>query len=98
MEQFEATTHPFIVRIWLEETAAEAGRATWRGYVTHVPSGKQRYIHDLDEIGAFIAPYVESMGVHLPGPSLVERWTSWLEDLRQLRDRLLGLGRDRRRG
>jgi hypothetical protein len=65
MGQFEATTHPFIVRIWLEETAEEAGRATWRGYVTHVPSGERRYIHDLDEIQTFIAPYMEAMGVHV---------------------------------
>jgi hypothetical protein len=65
MDQFEATTHPFIVRIWLEETAAEAGQASWRGYIVHVPSGERRYIHDLGEIPAFIAPYMEAMGVHL---------------------------------
>jgi hypothetical protein len=62
---FESDTHPFIVKIWLEETAEEAGRATWRGHITHVPSGERRYIQDLDSISAFIAPYLEAMGVEV---------------------------------
>jgi hypothetical protein len=98
MEQFEATTHPFIVRIWLEETAAEAGRATWRGYVTHVPSGERRYIHTLDEIAAFIAPYVESMGVRLPESGALDRRTSWIANLRGFVSRLSGAGRGRQGG
>ena len=53
---FEATTHPYIVKVWLEETAEEAGRATWRGYVTHVPSGKRRCFEHLDDVAAFIEP------------------------------------------
>jgi hypothetical protein len=114
MEHFEATTHPFIVRIWLEESAEEADRATWRGYVTHVPSGERRYIHALDEIVAFIAPYVESMGVRLsdPGPTdktelaghtTARSGRSPTEPttplkLGRLVRRLLGDGRKRRRG
>ena len=31
MEQTEARTHSFIIKIWLEETVAEDGRAVWRG-------------------------------------------------------------------
>jgi len=65
MNSFEATTHPFIVKIWLEETAEEAGRATWRGHITHVPSGKRRYFEDLDDVAVFIEPYLEGMGVEL---------------------------------
>jgi hypothetical protein len=60
---FESSNQSFIVKIWLEETAEEADRATWRGHVTHVPSGQRRYIKDLDGITAFIAPYLEEMGV-----------------------------------
>lgn len=60
---FESYTHSFIIKIWLEETAEEAGVALWRGRVTHVPSGERRYISDLDEIRAFIVPYLEKMGV-----------------------------------
>jgi hypothetical protein len=59
----EGYTHSFIVKIWLEETAEEAGRATWRGHITHVPSGERRYLKKLDEITAFIRPYLQEMGV-----------------------------------
>jgi len=60
---FESSNQSFIVKIWLEETAEEDGRATWRGHVTHVPSGQRRYIQNLDGVTAFIAPYLEEMGV-----------------------------------
>lgn len=68
----------FIIKIWLEETAAEAGEATWRGHITHVPSGKRCYLDDLDGIAAFVAPYLEELGVSGTGHSrrrgLLERW------------------------
>jgi hypothetical protein len=63
----ELALQSFIIRIWLEETAEEAGRATWRGHVTHVSSGKRQYIEDLHRIPAFIGPYLEAMGVELRG-------------------------------
>ena len=62
---YESNMHPFIVKIWLEEMAQEAGQATWRGHITHVPSGKRRYIQDLDDIIAFITPYLRQMGVEM---------------------------------
>ena len=74
MDLFEANSHPFIVRIWLEETADEAGRAMWRGHITHVPSGKRRYIKDLDDIKPFIAPYLEAMGVKLARGWGIRHW------------------------
>lgn len=73
---YESTTHPFIVKIWLEETAQEAGRAKWRGHITYVPSGERRYLQDLDDILAFIAPYLEGMGVNLGIWWRVRRWLS----------------------
>jgi hypothetical protein len=80
MDRLETTTHPFIVKIWLEETAQEAGRATWRGYITHVPSGERQFLKDLDDVGIFIAPYLEGMGVKL----------SFCWHLRQWLDRRVG--------
>ena len=62
MDLYEVNTHSFIVKIWLEESAEEAGRAKWRGYITHVSSGERRYLEDLNEILLFIAPYLEQMG------------------------------------
>ncbi len=59
MDQFEAQTHSFIIKLWLEELAEDAGRPIWRGHVTHVPSGERRYLQDLNGILAFVAPYLE---------------------------------------
>ena len=68
MASLEATSHPFFVRIWLEEGANDAHPATWRGHITHVPSGRRQYLKDLDSIPTFIAPYLEEMGVALTRP------------------------------
>jgi len=61
-ELYETSTHPFLVRIWLEDRAPEADLAIWRGSITHVPSGKRQALRDLDDIVAFIAPYLEAVG------------------------------------
>ncbi len=76
---FEADFHSFIVKIWIEETAEEAGRATWRGHITHVPSGKRCYIQELSGIMAFIAPYLEEMGVEFRRRWPVKQWLKRLE-------------------
>jgi hypothetical protein len=74
----ENHTHSFIVRIWLEETAEETGQAIWRGHITHVPSGKRRYLKDLKAVTAFIAPYLEGMGVRLDTFWRAKQWLRWL--------------------
>ena len=63
MEQHESHTHSFIIKIWLEETLAEDGRAVWRGHITHVPGGTRQYVKELKDITDFIAVYLEQMGV-----------------------------------
>ena len=73
-DQPDPKFHSFIVRVWLEETRAEAGRATWRGSIIHVLSGKRRYIADLNEITAFIAPYLQAMGVKFRWPLSITNW------------------------
>lgn len=52
------TTLSFIVRLWLEATAGEAGQRVWRGHVTHVPTGQRRYILVPEEIAEIIRPYM----------------------------------------
>jgi hypothetical protein len=59
----DTTPHSFIVKVWIEETAQEAGQATWRGHITHVPGGERRYLQELQEIPIFIKPYLEALGV-----------------------------------
>jgi hypothetical protein len=59
----ESYAHAFFVRVWLEETAEEAGRASWRGSITHLPDGKPHYIHDLEAITSLVAHYLNEMGI-----------------------------------
>ena len=61
----ESNAYSFIVKVWLEETANQTTRALWRGHITHVLTGERRYLQDLDQISAFIAPYLKEMGVKL---------------------------------
>jgi hypothetical protein len=72
---YDPHTHSFITKIWLEESADEARRAVWRGTITHVPSGTRRYLCHLDDIAAFVVPYLERMGVK---PTLFWRLRQWL--------------------
>ncbi len=82
MDETESEAQSFIVRVWVEERAEEAGRGVWRGHITHVPSSERRYLKNLDEIGDFIAPYLESMGMK---PGMRWRLRRWL-------NRLMGRG------
>jgi hypothetical protein len=78
----ESHTHSFIVKIWLEETLEEDGRAIWRGYITHVPGGERRYLKRLNDILIFIMPFLNQMGVR---SSLLGRMQQWLKRLKPSR-------------
>src|SRR5947199_1874628 len=56
----EPSVHSFIIKLRLEKAGGESGPTTWHGYITHVPSGRQSYLRDLDGIAAFITPYLEA--------------------------------------
>jgi hypothetical protein len=58
----EFFVHSFIVKVWLEKDATNSGK-TWRGHITHVPSGEKRYLKNLGEIAIFIEPYLRAMGI-----------------------------------
>jgi hypothetical protein len=74
VDQVENNTHSFIVKVWLEETAEEAGRAMWRGHITHVPDGERRYVQDLGDVSTFIVPYLQQMGVRIGNRRQVGDW------------------------
>ncbi len=78
MDEIESAAQSFIVRVWVEERAQEGDQGVWRGHITHVPDGEGRYLKNLDEIGAFIAPYLERMGVK---PGMLWRMRRWLRSL-----------------
>jgi hypothetical protein len=61
MESIQPNTHSFVVKVWSEATGASPA-VVWRGQITHVPSGEQRSIHELSEIGVFLSPYLEQLG------------------------------------
>jgi len=50
----------------------------WRGHVTHVHGCERRYLKNLDEIGDFIASYLETMGVK---SGICWRMRRWLKHL-----------------
>ncbi|HEX6606872.1 MAG TPA: hypothetical protein VF276_08160 [Chloroflexia bacterium] len=67
MDPEDTDSHSFIIRIWLEETAEEGQPAVWRGHITHVPSGRRRYLQEFDALVSFIAPYLEEMRMPVDG-------------------------------
>jgi hypothetical protein len=69
----EAQSHSFVVRVWLDEVST-SGRALWRGHITHVASGRRRYVQRLSDITSFIAPYLEVKGVRFGIGRSVRAW------------------------
>jgi hypothetical protein len=67
-------THSFIVRIWCEPREIEGSAPEWRGTVEHVSGGQRRYFRDLDEIAAFVSPYLVQMGVKVPLRWRLRQW------------------------
>ncbi len=68
----ESNVHSFIVKLWLEDEVQRKGASSWRGYITHVPSGERRYLKELQDIVAFIRPYVGDVDTTFI--SQVRRW------------------------
>lgn len=65
MDSYEESDHAFVIRIWREDREILEAPPTWRGVIEHVTSGKKQYLHELDNITTFIAPYIELMGIKL---------------------------------
>lgn len=57
----ESNTLSFIVKVWLEDRSNAHHAATWRGHITHVPSGARRYIKSLSEIIDFMVPFLQAL-------------------------------------
>jgi hypothetical protein len=89
MDLFELSTQSFLIKIWVEETAEEAGETLWRGHITHVHSGERQHFQDLPEIMSFMQPYLAEMGIDSDGKRpfqhWVHRWRISRDLLRRLR-------------
>ena len=77
MDLLESTAHSFIVKLWLEEAEGESDQLTWRGYITHVPSGSRRYLKTLSEIPDFITQFITAAPEHVGLKSRVSNWLKW---------------------
>jgi len=71
----DAETRTFILRVWREADATEAGAARWRGHITDVESGQRRYVQNLDGIVAFLVQHLQPWGVRF---GLRWRASTWL--------------------
>ena len=58
MNSFEANSHSFILRFWVEPREIKDDRPVWRGVVEHVSTGKKMYLKNLEEIKVFINSYL----------------------------------------
>jgi len=63
MNAIESHTHSFVIRIWLEEAPTKETSGTWRGHITHVNSADQHYLQSLEDVVAYIKPYLDAWGV-----------------------------------
>jgi hypothetical protein len=54
--------HPFIVRIWLDETEAHTHRLFLHAIITYVLTGERQYIKNLNEIPEFIKTHLHLNG------------------------------------
>ncbi|MCA9936571.1 MAG: hypothetical protein H6662_04720 [Ardenticatenaceae bacterium] len=63
MDLLESSTQSFVVKIWIEETAEEAGKVLWRGHITHALSGQKHYFENLEEMLFVMGPYLQEMGI-----------------------------------
>jgi hypothetical protein len=77
MDSLEPDAQSFIIKVWVEENA-EGPAISWRGHITHVLDGQRRYVKSLEEIGDFIMPYIEDMGVKPSRGWWLRRWLQFL--------------------
>jgi hypothetical protein len=66
----------FIIRIWREPREIEGAQPEWRGVIESAYDDQRRYLKSLDEIIAFILPYLDKMGVKV---EIDRRLKQWLE-------------------
>lgn len=91
MDPYEPNTHTFVIRLWLEETVQEQGKATWRGHITHLLSKKRRYLQEPDDVIFFIMPYLMEMGVKVQLKWRIKWWLArWRQHQRPVKAVLNG--------
>lgn len=60
----EATSHSFLVRLWVEGVDPVARSIRWRGHVTHLIDEERRHVESFEHLSRFIEGYlVRSAGL-----------------------------------
>lgn len=84
MTSTEKKREVFVIRIWRERRELQEIPPEWRGEIECIGSGERRYLKSLDEIIAFIAPYLEQMGVKIERQWAIPAWlVRWGKSSRQ---------------
>jgi hypothetical protein len=68
----------FVIKVWTDDPDLKCDQRTWRGRITHVPTGESRSITELGEITSFIGAYLKQMGISAEGRK-GRSWLSWLK-------------------
>jgi hypothetical protein len=69
--------HTFIVRVWQDQRENLSNQPAWKGQISHVGSGRQRYFLDLKDILGFIQEYTR-----LRVPVKISWWQALINRIR----------------
>ncbi|KAA3664734.1 MAG: hypothetical protein DWQ04_04225 [Chloroflexi bacterium] len=61
MKEIESQIFSFVIKIWIEEESIVSGNESWRGRITHIPSGDEKYFRDLSIIVPIIKSYISAL-------------------------------------
>ncbi len=54
----EATSHSFLVRLWIEGVDPVARSIQWRGHVTHLIDERRQHVESFEQLTRFIESYL----------------------------------------
>jgi hypothetical protein len=79
IEDLEFRLQSFVIKVWTDDPDSTCDQRTWRGRITHVPTGESRSITELGEITSFIGAYLKQMGISAEGRRKGRSWLGWLK-------------------
>jgi hypothetical protein len=74
VDSIQPNTHSFVIKVWVNEVIQEQEPIVWQGRITHVPSGQVRHFVNVDEIAAFVTPYLQQLGVKPTWSWKIRQW------------------------
>ncbi|MFW6063759.1 MAG: hypothetical protein ACOC9V_06235 [Chloroflexota bacterium] len=60
---FEISTESFMVKVNIEQQAAESGALKWQGIIVHIASGDVFHFDNLHQIERVVIPYLQAHGI-----------------------------------